>query len=228
MLNLKHGGHVLDDNAPGAEATARKLDNVTLAKNALRKGGERPVETPFNYLFPQLTTDPAAHLPADDPAKVVADLNALGKEMIEAAAAAPEGNSIIPPVYTYWGQFIDHDLTANTDRNSDVSDITKPDLKPKPPKEVIRDLHNLRIPTLDLDSVYGEGPAALHPHSSDVGFYEGIRFRIGKNTDGPGIPGDKIPPEGDLDRDLPRIGTLLDAGIITQDDIPEGLKKDPN
>ena len=35
MLNLKHGGHILDDNAPGAEETTRKDDSVILAKNAL-------------------------------------------------------------------------------------------------------------------------------------------------------------------------------------------------
>ncbi len=38
---------------------------------------------------------------------------------------AVEGNSTIPAVYTYWGQFIDHDMTANTDRDSTTSDITK-------------------------------------------------------------------------------------------------------
>jgi hypothetical protein len=44
------------------------------------------------------------------------------------------GNSTIPPVYTYWGQFIDHDLTANTDRDAEVSNITKQDLAPLPPR----------------------------------------------------------------------------------------------
>jgi hypothetical protein len=77
--------------------------------------------------------DPQSHLPADDPAKVVTDLKALGTAMIDDPPEALEGNSIIPPVYTYWGQFIDHDLTANTDRDPKVlSDITKPDLEPIP------------------------------------------------------------------------------------------------
>ncbi len=30
MLNLKHGGHILDDNAPGAEETTKKMDDVVL------------------------------------------------------------------------------------------------------------------------------------------------------------------------------------------------------
>ncbi len=227
MLNLKHGGHILDDDAPGAEETARTIDGVTLATNALRKGEPRPTETPFDYLFPQLKDDPQNYLPADDPAKVVADLKALGAAMVE-QGAPPEGNATIPPVYTYWGQFIDHDLTANTDRDSDVSDITKPNLKPIPPAKVIQKLHNLRRPAPDLDSVYGNGPAFIDPHSTDAGFYDGPRFRIGKNTDAPGIPGVKIPPEDDLDRDLPRIGTLLDAGVITEDIFTEEQRNDPN
>lgn len=75
MLILKHGGHILDDNAPGAEETTKKMDDVVLAKNALRKGEPRPTETPFDYLLSELANDPANHLPADDPAKVVADLS---------------------------------------------------------------------------------------------------------------------------------------------------------
>jgi hypothetical protein len=51
MLNLKHGGHILDDSAPGAEEITRKIDDAILVKNALRKGEPRPTETPFDYLF---------------------------------------------------------------------------------------------------------------------------------------------------------------------------------
>lgn len=151
--------------------------------------------------------------------------------MVDSPPTTPEGNSTIPAVYTYWGQFIDHDLTANTDRNSDVSDITKPGLKPIPPNKVTQNLRNLRLPAPDLDSVYGNGPVFVNRHSKDAGFYDGPRFRIGRNTDNPQTPpirGDKIPPEGDLDRDLPRIGTLLDADIITEDIFTDEQKADPN
>ena len=72
-------------------------------------------------------------------------------------------------MYTYWGQFIDHDLTANTDRDSSISDITRPDLKPVPPDDVTLKLRNLRRPTLDLDSVYGDGPAIIDEDSKDAG-----------------------------------------------------------
>jgi hypothetical protein len=124
MLNLKHGGHVVDDEAPGAQEIARTMDDVILMQNARHKDEPRPTETPFDYLFLRLANDPASHLPADNPAKVVDDLKTLGTAMADNPPNTPVGDSIIPPVFTYWGQFIDHDLTANTDRNSRVSDIT--------------------------------------------------------------------------------------------------------
>src|SRR4029450_10604868 len=98
---------------------------------------------PFDYLFPELNSKESAHLTAGEPAKTVAALNALGAAMAEQTPPPPAGDSTIPPVYTYWGQFIDHDLTANTDRNSDVSDITKPNLTPLDPGLLTPNLHKL-------------------------------------------------------------------------------------
>src|SRR4051794_21229077 len=243
MLNLKHGGHVQPQDGAGAQDAARTL-GVTLAKKP-------PEGTPFDYLLPDLKKKPEAHIPGD-PVKVAADLKALGTAMIDSAPAsqndpAVEPNSNIPAVYTYWGQFIDHDMTANTDRDSTTSDITKSPLTPVDPDKVTKNLRNLRRPTFDLDHVYGNGPAlgGRHgflgdllddldddvrpdPGGPDEGFYDGIRLRVGDNAVGPGIPGVKIPPEGDLKRDLPRIGPLLAQGVITDDDIPEGLKHDVN
>jgi hypothetical protein len=213
MLNMKHGGHVQDP-----------IEDTSL-------------ETPFAYLKPDVASDPASQIPGD-PAKVTADLTALGAAMIDDAAptatdVAVKVNSTIPAVYTYWGQFIDHDMTANTDRGSVISDVTKSPIEPTDPAVVAAPLKNLRRPTFDLDSVYGNGPGLdddyyrPDPGPADEGFYDGIRFRLGENATGAGIPGVRIPPEDDLSRDLPRIGTLLDAGVITEDDLPDSLKNDP-
>lgn len=128
-------------------------------------------------------------------------LNDLGDSMVEPAASDdPHNNSPIPPIYTYWGQFVDHDLTANTDRDSAVSDITKDDLKPPEPDFVKEYLKNLRQPSLNLDSVYGDGPFA---ESCDVP-YDGIKLKVGEVHTGRGIPGVMIPPIDDFFRDLPR------------------------
>ncbi|MEA2155552.1 MAG: hypothetical protein QOE11_1692 [Solirubrobacteraceae bacterium] len=230
MLDLKHGGHVLPADAPGARDAEGKM--------GLRVARTVPAGTPFDYLLPELKTQPASRLPGD-PAKVAADLKALGAAMVDDAPAAQadpavEVNSTIPAVYTYWGQFIDHDMTANTDRDSKTSDITRTPLTPVDPAEVAATLRNLRRPTFDLDHVYGNGPGLDEhedrpdPGPADKGFYDGIRLRVGANADTPGIPGVKIPPEADLSRDLPRIGPLLKAGVITENDIPDSLKGDVN
>jgi hypothetical protein len=243
MLNLKHGGHVLPEDGAGAKDAERKL-GFLLSKKV-------PAGTPFDYLLPDLKKQPGAHIPGD-PMKVAADLKTLGAAMIDSAPASQADPAVepnnIPTVYTYWGQFIDHDMTANTDRDSTTSDITKSPLTPVDPDKVAKDLRNLRRPTFDLDHVYGNGPDlggggllglgdlldALDddfqpdPGGPDKGLYDGIRLRVGDNAVGPAIPGVKIPPVGDLKRDVPRIGPLLAQGVITEADIPESLKGDVN
>ncbi|NJO73013.1 MAG: hypothetical protein HC833_04150 [Leptolyngbyaceae cyanobacterium RM1_406_9] len=174
------------------------------------------VETDFNYLFPDLSTDPHSLLPADNPADTIAKLKDLGNAMIDAQAPIdPEdANSKIPPVYTYWGQFIDHDVTANTDRASQdlQTDITKDDFQPLAPDFVTEKLKNLRRPVFDLDSVYGDGPTLNPANPTEAkDFYQEedpVKLRIGQNalkdSAGNDVPGDKIPPVDDLMRDLPR------------------------
>ena len=271
LSDIRHGAHITDDKSPPALELAAKREDITLLKDAVAGSAvaetaraavatgepeEVLFETPFDYLFPALTTDPAAHLPADDPAKiaaVVAGLKTLGDAMVEDSLAPGEnplqsnGNSTIPTVYTYWGQFIDHDLTANTDRVSTVSDITKPDLAPLPPAFVVENLKNLRQPTVNLDSVYGDGPTFDPSVPTQAGrMYDGIKLRVGKVATNPPKPapqtigGVPIPPdrlEGpdndvfvsvDPNRDLPRIGVLVDDGVVKQADFPEKVRNAPN
>jgi len=259
LTDVRHGGHITEDKSlPGVELAAKRED-ITLLKDAL--AGSAMVETacaaaepeeilfvtPFDYLFLDLATDPAAHLPADNPTKIaaiVAGLKALGDAMVEDSLAPGEGplqstgNSTIPPVYTYWGQFIDHDLTANTDRDAEVSNITKQDLAPLPPAFVVRNLKNLRQPTVNLDSVYGDGPTFDPSNPTQAGrMYDGIKLRVGKvakNPDplpdpgNPPIRGEPIPPERDDLRDLPRIGVLIGEGVVKEEDFPEKLRGQTN
>jgi hypothetical protein len=156
---------------------------------------------PFGYLFPKLHRDPANLVDAKLN-ETVAMLKRLGVAMGD--DPNPDGNSRLPAAYTYFGQFVDHDLTANTDRNEKTNDITSPDIMPLPPDYVRTNLENLRKPFLELDSVYGEGRNFGGPPTRSEVFYDGPKFKLGKNADVPGIPGVKIPPEADLDRDLPR------------------------
>ena len=95
-------------------------------------------ESAFTRLFPKRLAeyDPAA-------------LQTLASEMIgnagDEASNSPDGeeNLAIPAGYTYFGQFVDHDLTFDT-----TSSLTDASDGPT----------NLRTPRLDLDCVYGSGP----------------------------------------------------------------------
>jgi hypothetical protein len=121
LSGIRHGGHVTEDKSPPAVELAAKREDITMLKDAVAgtagaaaataEPEEVLFKTPFDYLFPKLATDPAAHLPADDSAKiaaVVAGLKALGDAMVEDSMAAgedplqPTGNSTIPSVYTWF------------------------------------------------------------------------------------------------------------------------------
>lgn len=86
------------------------------------------------------------------------ELEALAATMVE-----PAGDRSVPPGmpaagFTYLGQFIDHDVTAD------------PRLFRRPHAGAVP---NQRTPWLDLDSVYGDGP-----NSPDAGLYSGDRLRL--------------------------------------------------
>jgi Animal haem peroxidase len=69
----------------------------------------------------------------------------------------PEENLWMPAGYTYFGQFIDHDLTFDNTSSLNPADAGETGLAPS----------NLRTPRFDLDSVYGDGPDA-HPYMYDT------------------------------------------------------------
>jgi hypothetical protein len=62
----------------------------------------------------------------------------------------PEENLLLPAGYTYFGQFVDHDLTFDNTSSLNPADIGSQNLSPS----------NLRTPRFDLDSLYGDGPDA--------------------------------------------------------------------
>ena len=77
------------------------------------------------------------------------NLDALGTKMISPFDKPKDGNddeeSGIPSLYTYFGQFLDHDITF--DPMSSLMKRNDPDA-----------LVDFRNPQLDLDNVYGRGP----------------------------------------------------------------------
>jgi len=132
----------------------------------------------FGRMFPGL-----AVLDVPDQALI-----ALGQAMKENTQDAAGDNQKVPSGFTYLGQFIDHDITF--------------DPTPIPEKNVdpLR-VHNFRTPKLDLDCLYGLGPAG-HPfmyQRSEAG--AGPLFLIGRNRESKDQNGNTIPTR---QNDLPR------------------------
>ena len=96
------------------------------------------------------------------------DLMALGAVMMEGQEPDdkdPVNNLRTPSAYTYFGQFIDHDLTFDP-----LSVLGGPNK--------LDDFMNFRTPRFDLDSLYGHGP-----HDQPY-MYDGAKFRLGQDPDG--------------------------------------------
>ncbi len=186
LTDVHHGGHVLADEVSRVDPSRRSADGMRWVEVEERS-------TPFGYMFRDLQGRyPHAHLPVQPSAAVVASLKALGAAMVDQPDDPVDADSTIPPIYTYWGQFVDHDLTANTDRDDDLS-ITDLPLQPLQPEKVLRKLRNLREPQLNLDSVYGNGPEASGEEGQVP--YEGGRLTVGPLSDGPpeALDGDDLP-----------------------------------
>lgn len=80
------------------------------------------------------------------------------------------GNSDVPAAYTFFAQFVDHDITLDAE-----SELTSQALT----REQVERLPNLRSASLDLDSVYGFGPD-VSPHLYDR--EQPWRLRVGSKV----------------------------------------------
>jgi Animal haem peroxidase len=74
--------------------------------------------------------------------------------------ADPEENLLLPAGYTYFGQFIDHDLTFDNTSSLNPKDLPDFEHASTTVRKKDRMPSNLRTPRFDLDSVYGDGPDA--------------------------------------------------------------------
>lgn len=106
------------------------------------------------------------------------DLRCLGKMMRDIGVAHGE---TADAGLTYFGQFIDHDLTY------DVTPLGARNVEPTK-------IRNFRTPRLDLELIYGGGPE----RSPDLYEADGLRLRVGKTL--PGLNG----AEGGTPRDIGR------------------------
>ncbi len=105
--------------------------------------------TRFDYLFPDLQAPEALlrELP-----ETRDRLISLGMTMRDSDAYSP-ADSLIPSAYTYFGQFVDHDITLEA-KSDDLLKLSAPNLRPLTLEEIETRITNGRTPSLDLDNVY--------------------------------------------------------------------------
>ncbi|MFI5930946.1 heme peroxidase family protein [Actinoplanes sp. NPDC051494] len=224
ITGMRHGGHAIADSAPAAAALSDlgwTRQSEVVQDPALANADPKEYHvgtTDFDYLFKDLVDKPEQHLPAGSDTEItdtVKALNALGIAMIDQEPPPDDRSSPIPPIYTYWGQFLDHDLTAATDNDKVISIRDEP-LPPLAPGQVRELLKNLRNPALNLDSVYGDGPfAPPEPEGSTrivVPYQVGDRAKLELGEVTVVAAGVLIPPESDLARDLPRKDKVPQVG----------------
>jgi hypothetical protein len=236
LFYLSHGQHVAPPETPEAdlvradlapmEAVAPERARATAVRSLEPAGAATdpaaaaaaavPPGGKFRYYFPE-----AAGLP--ETAAMPDLLDALADSMVE---DIPQGQNQDPedknstriaPVFTYLGQFIDHDVTANTDRDSALSFIDGA-IPPATRPQVEAGLENLRNGGLELDSLYGDRPdqepfllklAGLMRHPT---LKAKMRLGVPDLALGPRPP---LPAEPDNATDLLRLRFLLDRGFVT-------------
>ena len=233
LFSLGHGKRILQPSDTTTESSvlpgeAQRIASIILHTKSpnVEIGMSQGSSHSFGYFFPD-----AEGVTGDD-ADTINALKNLAAAMVEPAGDPDNDDSSIAPIFTYLGQFIDHDITANTDRDALTVKVTDPALPPRDRDFVVSNIGNLRNGSLRLDSLYGEGPMESEftekVRNSMRDPLDRAKMRLGTLADS---PGGSIPLPIDAQADLPRLGDVLDdlnSGLNIEDieNLPEGEFKD--
>lgn len=136
-----------------------------------RNAVNSPCSDKFGYMT-SAGTRASSKLPFDNNSKTL--LEALGNLMGMPGRDIAAGDSQLPSGFTYFGQFVDHDITLDVSSSIDIETDANT-------------INNMRSPSLDLDSLYGLGPALnpfLYEFPSGAMPSTAIKFKLGTNTPG--------------------------------------------
>ena len=128
----------------------------------------------------------------------------LGQLMETETNETEDRNSNIPAGYTYLGQFIDHDITLDTTELTEENVID------------LDEMENFRTPSLDLDSLYLDGPES-NPELYDS---DGRTFKIGQTSN--------VQNLGVFNNDLPRLGDSAGTDEKPTDAVIGDFRNDEN
>ena len=142
-------------------------------------------KAPFSYLFPELQKAPSHRLLSTN--ETLKNLELLGATMQD-AGEDPFSDSTMPAAYTYFGQFLAHDMAVSNikDHDPDVTDscmLAEKGLTPFSSADVARRLENHRNSGLELECVYGENSVVNGPFMklAEIELKEGSKWPIGRD-----------------------------------------------
>jgi LysM repeat protein len=210
MARLSHGRPLTEEDLTIAREEVVAFSATSATAPFALTG--TPPPGPFDLLFPDLQDDPN-NLVEQTP-QTTAILAELGTAMADPDRG---DNSEIPAVYTYFGQFVDHDITQEIQKpgSGSAAELVDPAMQPMSLNDVRGALKNARTATLDLDSLY-DPPAPFDPKNQNL-------MEIGTNADviGGQVPFLQVPGE-DNNNDLPRLGVNANPELDRAAQIGDG------
>ena len=137
----------------GIIPTVERLDAAAKQVDAANRTHSLPYQfavtgdtSRFDFLFPQLQTERGLLPESYETRDALVD---LGMTMTESDHPAPD--SLIPSIYTYFGQFVDHDITLEA-KSDKVALLSSKTLRPLTSFEMKSNLVNGRKPSLESKS----------------------------------------------------------------------------
>lgn len=182
-----HHGVAFNEGEVAAEAVA----GSTTTGHVLATAPAPPAaeeQSRFGFLFSELQKKDNALLTPS--ATTVEKLTELGIAMADTAKDTATNNSTLPAVYTYFGQFVAHDITWEKGTKDITADSKINPWEPEQVKAIV----NKRSGCLDLDCVYGDSTFEA-PLAADGTLELGFAASTAS-----------IPPGKEYENDVPRTG----------------------